>query len=50
MSGGVTNDEAARKALMERRKLAGDILPFSPAQPRDSTEYDITPRPWCGQI
>ncbi len=36
---GVTNDLAAHVALLERRRKAGDVLPFSPATPRDRGEY-----------
>ncbi len=36
---GVTNDPAAHAALLERRRKAGDVLPYSPAAPRDRGEY-----------
>ncbi len=36
---GVTNNEADRAAMLERRKRAGDVVPFSPAAPRDRGEY-----------
>jgi hypothetical protein len=36
---GVTNNEADRAAMLERRRKAGDILAFSPSAPRDRGEY-----------
>jgi hypothetical protein len=36
---GVTNNEADRLAMLERRKQAGDTLPFSPSAPPDRGEY-----------
>jgi hypothetical protein len=36
---GVTNNEADRAAMLERRKRAGDVLPFSPSAPRGRGEY-----------
>jgi hypothetical protein len=36
---GVTNTEADRAAMLERRRKAGDVLPFSPSAPKDRGEY-----------
>jgi hypothetical protein len=36
---GVTNSEADRAAMLERRRKAGDVLPFSPSTPCDRGEY-----------
>jgi hypothetical protein len=36
---GVTNNENDRAAMLERRRKAGDVLPFSRAMPCDCGEY-----------
>jgi hypothetical protein len=36
---GVTNNERDRAAMIERRRKAGDVLPFSQAMPRDRGKY-----------
>lgn len=36
---GVTNDAKAREAMLERRRRAGDVLPFSPSAPKDRGEF-----------
>jgi hypothetical protein len=36
---GVTNNENDRAAMLERRRKAGDVLPFSPSMPCDRREY-----------
>jgi hypothetical protein len=36
---GVTNNEADRAAMLERRRKAGDVLLFSPSTPKDRSEY-----------
>jgi len=38
-SRGVTNNESDRAAMIERRRKAGDVLPFSAAKPCDCGEY-----------
>jgi hypothetical protein len=48
---GVTNDPAAYAALQERRRKAGDVLPFAPATPRDPGEYgSLTPGIGAGRF
>jgi hypothetical protein len=39
---GVTNDPGAFAKMLERRRLAGDVLSFASAVPRDRGEFQLS--------